>query len=60
MLCVGKIIPPWKRKLSLDDYKEEYSEIGYVNAYSLWLMCVFDDDLSLQNPKQENDIKGKI
>ncbi|BBM86884.1 hypothetical protein [Candidatus Uabimicrobium amorphum] len=50
MLCAGSIKPPWFYELSLDDFEDNFEmDMGYVDAFRLWIMCSFDDDLLLRD-----------
>lgn len=45
MLCAGKILSPWDLGLTVDDYDENFEmDMGYVDAFHLWVMSAFDDD----------------
>ena len=45
MLCSGSILTPWQLGLNLDSCKNSYEmDMGYGDAYGLWLTSAFDDD----------------
>lgn len=45
MLCAGDIQPPWHLGLTSDDFKDSFElDMGYTDAYQLWMMSAFDDD----------------
>jgi hypothetical protein len=57
MLCAGSIQPPWKFSLSPDDCVDSVEmDMGYADAFQLWIMCAFDDDKLLRNMLQRNGI----
>ncbi|MGF1578164.1 MAG: hypothetical protein ACFCD0_02245 [Gemmataceae bacterium] len=45
MLCAGCVLPPWSFGLSPEDITDAFEmDMGYADAYQLWMMCAFDDD----------------
>ena len=49
MLCVGEVQPPWLLGLSPDDFTDSFEmDMGYVDAFRLWMMSAFDDDVLLR------------
>ncbi len=43
-LAAGEMIAPWQVGLSPDDFKDSFDlDMGYVDAFRLWGMSVFDD-----------------
>lgn len=49
MLCAGSIKPPWNFTLTLEDFSGSYAvDMKYTDAFRLWIMSAFDDDLLLQ------------
>jgi hypothetical protein len=43
-LAAGNVIAPWQIGLSSADFKDSFSlDMGYVDAFRLWGMSVFDD-----------------
>jgi hypothetical protein len=56
MLCAGSVQPPWELGLSVDDFADSFEmDMGYTDAFHLWIMSAFDDDKLLRNMLQ---IKG--
>lgn len=50
MLCAGSVQPPWIFGLSLDDFEDNFEmDMGYVDAFRLWIMCSFDDGALLSD-----------
>lgn len=48
MLCVGEVQPPWLLGLSPIDFIDSFEmDMGYTDAFRLWIMSAFDDDLLL-------------
>jgi hypothetical protein len=48
MLCAGTVEPPWKYGLTPQDSEESYDDdMGYADAFRLWIMSAFDDDRML-------------
>ena len=49
MFCAGEVLPPWSLGLSLDDFADSFEmEMGYADAYRLWLISAFDDERWLE------------
>ena len=49
MLCAGAVQPPWTLGLSPNDFQDSFEmNMGYVDAFRLWMMCAFDDDKLLR------------
>ncbi|MEM7036347.1 MAG: hypothetical protein AAF570_05145 [Bacteroidota bacterium] len=45
MLFAGDIRAPWSLGLSPDDFKDSFElDMGYSDAFRLWVMSAFDDD----------------
>jgi hypothetical protein len=45
MLCAGTVEPPWKYGLTPQDSEDSYEDdMGYADAFRLWIMSAFDDD----------------
>jgi hypothetical protein len=45
MLCAGEIRPPWQFGLTPDDCTDSFEmDMGFCDAYRMWLMSSFDDD----------------
>jgi hypothetical protein len=48
MLCTVSVLPPWLLGLSPDDFTDSFEmNMGYVDAFRLWMMSAFDDDVLL-------------
>ena len=44
MLAAGRVVPPWELDLSPADFADSFEmNLGYVDAFRLWLMSAFDD-----------------
>ena len=44
MLLLNAVVPPWKLDLSPEDFSDSFDDdMGYVDAFHLWLMSAFDD-----------------
>jgi len=57
MLCSGSIVPPWKLDLKLKDFKDSFEiDMGYSDAYRLWIMSAFDDDKMLRSMISKTEI----
>ncbi len=57
MLCAHSILPPWSLGLSLEDFEDSFEmDMGYVDAYRLWMMHAFDDDQLLRQMLAETGI----
>jgi hypothetical protein len=57
MLCAGSVQPPWELGLSVDDFAGSFEmDMGYTDAFRLWIMSAFDDDKLLRNMLQINGI----
>lgn len=49
MLCAGSVRPPWDLGLSLDDVSGSFEmNMGYSDAFCLWITTAFDDDILLR------------
>jgi hypothetical protein len=49
MLCAGLVQPPWELDLSPDNFTDSFEmDMGYTDAFRLWIMSAFDDDLLLR------------
>ena len=49
MFCAGSIKPPWTLGLSPDDFTDSLEmDIGYSDAFRLWMISAFDDDILLR------------
>ena len=45
MFCAGNVLTPWELGLKLEDFQDSFEmDMGYSDAYKLWLMSAFDDD----------------
>lgn len=43
-LCAGEVAPPWRLGAALTDFRDSFEDdMGYVDAFRLWLMSAFDD-----------------
>lgn len=48
MLCAGEVRPPWSFGLSVESFEDSFElDMGFSDAFRLWLMCAFDDEVSL-------------
>lgn len=48
MLCAGTLQAPWELSPTLDNFADSFEmDMGYTDAFRLWLMCAFDDGLLL-------------
>lgn len=48
MFCAGSVQAPWTLGLSPSQFTGSFEmDMGYCDAYQLWLMCAFDDDALL-------------
>lgn len=48
-LAAGRVAPPWELGLGVDDFADSFEDdMGYVDAFRLWGMSVFDDREHLQ------------
>jgi len=57
MLCVGSIQPPWVYELSPDQIDNSHGmDMGYCNAFCLWIGSAFDDDVFLRKLLQSTGI----
>jgi hypothetical protein len=44
MLCAGHVTPPWQVELNPDNFANSFEmNVGYVDAFRLWVLTVFDD-----------------
>lgn len=44
MLAAGAVVPPWDLGLAPADFADTFdTNMGYVDAFRLWLMSAFDD-----------------
>lgn len=49
VLAAGHVTPPWQLGLTVDDFADSFEDdMGYVDAFRLWGMSVFDDRAHLQ------------
>jgi hypothetical protein len=49
MLAAGHVTPPWQLGLTLTDFADSFEDdMGYVDAFRLWGMSVFDDQPHLR------------
>jgi hypothetical protein len=49
MFCAGSVLPPWELGLKVEDVEDSFElEMGYADAYRLWIMSSFDDDRMLR------------
>lgn len=49
LLAAGHVTPPWQLGLTTDDFADSFDDdMGYVDAFRLWGMSVFDDRQHLQ------------
>lgn len=59
MLCAGDVRPPWALGLDVDEFEDSFdADMGYCDAFRLWLMCAFDDDEYLRGMFDPRDIPG--
>ena len=50
MLSANQLIPPWQLGLQLCDFADSYEDdMGFVDAFRLWGMSVFDDSEHLRS-----------
>lgn len=58
MLCAGTVQPPWELGLAPDECAADSFELdmGYLDAYRLWLMSAFDDDILLRQMLEKTGI----
>jgi hypothetical protein len=57
MLSAGNVVPPWWLGLELRDFEDSFEDnMGYVDAFRLWGMSVFDDSEQLQRYLDETKI----
>jgi hypothetical protein len=44
MLSAGRVVPPWQLGLRVEDFADSFEmDMGYVDAFRLWMMSAFDD-----------------
>lgn len=49
MLVAGKVLPPWGLGCAVSDYRGDFeNNMGYADAFSLWVMSAFDDQPHFQ------------
>ena len=57
MLCAGSVQPPWEIGLAPDDFTDSFEmDMGYADAFRLWIMSAFDDDRLLRKMFQKTGI----
>ncbi|NJR31962.1 MAG: hypothetical protein HC778_02645 [Chamaesiphon sp. CSU_1_12] len=57
MLCAGSVLPPWELGLAPDDGTDSFEmDMGYVDAFRMWIMSAFDDDMLLRTMLQKTGI----
>jgi len=57
MLCAGKVQAPWLLGLTLADFADSFDmDMGYCDAYRLWLMCAFDDEMLFRELLDETGV----
>lgn len=57
MLCVGEVQPPWLLGLQPNDLiSSSKMDMGYTDAFRLWIMYAFDDDLLLSQMVSETRV----
>jgi len=57
MLCAGSVKPPWTLGLTLEDFTDSFEiDMGYSDAFRLWIMSAFDDDMLLREMLQKTKI----
>ncbi len=57
MLCAGSVKPPWTLGLFPDDFTDSFEmDMGYSDAFRLWIMSAFDDDMLLREMLQKTQI----
>jgi hypothetical protein len=50
MLAAGRVVPPWELGLGPEAFADSFEDdMGYVDAYRLWGMSVFDDRPQLES-----------
>ena len=60
MLCAGSILPPWELNLGIEDFADSFEmDMGYIDAYRLWIMCAFDDDQMLRKILAQKSIPSQ-
>jgi hypothetical protein len=44
MLAAGRVVPPWELGLRTEDFADSFEmDMGYADAFRLWVMSAFDD-----------------
>ncbi len=57
MLCAGDVKPPWNLGLSLKDFGNSFEmDMGFIDAFRLWMISSFDDKVLLQKILQETQV----
>jgi len=57
MLCAGDVRPPWKLGLSPEHFADSFEmDMGFCDAYRLWIMSSFDDDQMIREMLGETGI----
>lgn len=57
MLCAGLVKPPWVFGLTLDNFTDTFSmDMGYIDAFRLWIISAFDDRQLLQEMLRETQV----
>lgn len=60
MFCAGDVQPPWVLDLSISSFSDSFGmDMGYCDAFRLWIMCAFDDDKLLQKILNETSMPGE-
>lgn len=60
MLCAHEIRAPWQLGLSRSDFANSFEEnMGFTDAFRLWMMCAFDDDRLLREMLATSGIPGE-
>lgn len=57
MLCAGDVQPPWELGLAPRNFADSFEmDMGYCDAYRLWIMSSFDDDKLIREMLVESGI----
>ena len=59
MLCAGDVRPPWHFQLTPDDFECSFEiDMGYSDAYRMWIKCSFDDDKLIREMLDNSGVPG--
>lgn len=60
MLCAGQVQPPWEFGMSPADFANTFEmNMGYADAFRLWIISGFDDDKLLREMLQPRGIPSE-